>query len=72
MESKQPLLSEMDINLEVLDIELDPIEITLSPLPEIKLTPIDVDLKPLPINLDNTLFDGLELTSFEDLGDLVQ
>ena len=70
MQNKQPLLSEMDSNLEFLDIELKPIEITLNPLTDITLNPIDVNLQTLPVHL-NPLFEGLTLTSFEDLGGLV-
>lgn len=70
MKSNQPLISEMDINLEFLDIKLDPIDITLNPLRDITLNPIDVNLQTLSANLDNTLFDGLDLTSFEDVGGL--
>lgn len=71
MKSKDSLVSEMDINLQIIDIKLKPLDIKLEPFPEIKLTPIDVNLQPIPVNLDNTLFDGIELTSFEDLGGLV-
>lgn len=69
MKSKEPLLS-MDGNLDFLDVELTPIEITLNPIPNITLTPIDVNLQTLPVHL-NPIFEGLTLTSFEDLGGLV-
>lgn len=71
MESNQPLLNEIDINLEPLDIKLEPINITFSPFGNITLNPIEVNLNPLPVKLDNTLFEELDFTSFEDLGGLV-
>ena len=46
------------------------LDITLNPL-DVKLNFIDVTLETIPVSLDNTLFDGLKLTSFEELGGLV-
>lgn len=69
MKSNQPLLDERYSNLQVLDIDLDTIQITLNPIRDITLSPIDVNLQTLPVNL-NPLFEGLTLTSFEDIGGL--
>ena len=80
MKSNQPLLEVMDINLDHFqDIKLEPLEIgDLTPLeveevtlPKIELEPLDIELEPLPVNLDNTLFEDLDLTHFEELGGLV-
>lgn len=46
------------------------LEVTFNPL-DVKLNFIDVTLETIPVSLDNTLFDGLKLTSFEELGGLV-
>ena len=71
MKTNNPRLNEMDSTLNFLDIKLESIPITLTPIKDITLNPIDVTLQTLPVNLDNTLFNGVELTSFEDLGGLV-
>lgn len=80
MKNNQPLLDVMDINLDHFqDIKLEPLEIgDLTPLeveevklPKIELEPLDIELEPLPVNLDNTLFEDLDLTHFEELGGLV-
>lgn len=80
MKTNQPLLDVMDINLDHFqNIKLEPLEIgDLTPLeveevklPKIELEPLDIELKPLAVNLDNTLFEDIDLTHFEELGGLV-
>lgn len=75
---KSNTLNTLDVKLEPLEIDLKSIEITpntlditLQPLPDVKLNNYGICLEPVPVNLDNTLFDLGELTSFEDLGGLV-
>ena len=70
MKTNQPLLDVMDIDLHKIDIKLNYLDINLEPIEEIKLNSIDVNLQTLPVHL-NPLFKGFTLTSFEDLGGLV-
>ena len=75
-----PNVNDLDITLDFQDIALEPLEVgELEPLEVEDLEPLDITLEPLDINLDNTLFDDIELstwgdielTSFEELGGLV-
>ena len=57
-----------DINLDFQDIKLEPLELgELEPLEVEDLEPLDITLEPLDIELDNTLFDDIELKGFEDI-----
>lgn len=50
------------------DITLDGFpDITLEPLEVENLEALDITLEPLDIELDNTLFDGIELKEFEEI-----